>query len=98
MLEGIQVVGTPRDAGDLLLEILRADVLWRRLNELTAGLGFHCWTYSAVPIHPMLSGVSLRVTTYPLGHVKKCVSHNLYPHCPALAFSYQNRLPTVYRV
>jgi len=94
----LHIVTTSRHTGDAMLDMLAADPAWRRLDDFAARLGFRCWTYSAAPTHPLPSRESLRVTTYPRGHVDMGVKSRLYQHCPALSFAFHATQPTPFRV
>ena len=98
MPDGIHVIGTSRTGVTPELEIMRADHIWRRMDELLRVAGFQRWTYSAAPVCPTPATESLRVTTYPGGHVRRCVEQRLLPFCPGLSFAFRCPHPTPFKV
>jgi DNA-binding CsgD family transcriptional regulator len=91
--------GNARDVE--MLAPLRVDSVWSDLEALTAKLGFHCWTYSAVPTcySPLKSAfmAPVRVTTYPREHVAGCVDHDLYRSLPGVSYSVRHFGPAFFK-
>jgi DNA-binding CsgD family transcriptional regulator len=90
-------MGTTRTGLTPELESMRADDLWRRLDDLVCRAGFSHWSYAAAPGCPTATAEAPRVTTYPAAHVKSCVDHGLLAPCPGLSFAFGAARPALFR-
>jgi DNA-binding CsgD family transcriptional regulator len=93
----LHIFGNKQPGSDSTLEVLRADAVWRGMDESLSEAGFRCWSYTAAPALPSPVAEALRVTTYPRGHVKQCIEHNLLSPCPGLSFAFRHTRPALFK-
>jgi DNA-binding CsgD family transcriptional regulator len=97
MSRHFHVLGNKQPGTDSTLELLRADAVWRGVDESLSEAGFRCWSYTAAPVLPSPVADALRITTYPRGHVKQCIEHNLLSPCPGLSFAFRHAGPALFQ-
>jgi DNA-binding CsgD family transcriptional regulator len=93
----LHVFGSKQLSTDSTLEVLRADAVWRGMDESISEAGFRCWSYTAAPALRSPVADALRITTYPRGHVKQCIDHNLLSPCPGLSFAFRHMRPALFK-